>query len=242
MTFTAVIWKDWIIFKNKIVSNTLSAIIGPLLYLIAFGWGIGGQLTIDGISYIAFVIPGIAAMSAMSLCFGITANSINIARLYDKTFEAEMMSPVRTLAYTVAKIMNGALRGMYGAVLILAVSLLFDRSLNITPYFVLVMALHCCAFSAIGFIAGLKINSHADMAKVSNFIITPMSFLCGTLFPLTRFPDPLRVMFELLPLSQAVIGLRGGHETPGSWIPPVALAAWCVVMLVVSVKICRRTE
>jgi ABC-2 type transport system permease protein len=242
MTFTAVIWKDWIVFRNKIVSNTLSALIGPLLYLIAFGWGIGDRLTVDGISYIAFVIPGIAAMNAMGICFGTCANGVNIARLYDKTFEAEMMSPIRTLTYTLAKILIGTLRGLYGAVLILAASFLFDHSLIVTPYFILVMTLNCCAFSAIGFIAGLKINSHADMAKVSNFIITPMSFLCGTLFPLTRFPAPIRLVFEFLPLSQAVIGLRGGPAAFKSWIPPVALAAWCAVMLGVAVKICRRTE
>lgn len=242
MTFTAVIWKDWIVFRNKIVSNTLSAVIGPLLYLIAFGWGIGDQVTVDGMSYLAFVIPGIAAMNAMGISFGTTANGINIARLYDKTFEAEMMSPIRTLTFSAAKIIFGTLRGLYGAALILAVSLLFSGSLNITPYFILVMALNCCAFSGIGFIAGLKINSHADMAKVSNFIITPMSFLCGTLFPLTRFPAALRYVFEFLPLSQAVNGLRGGHAVPGSWIPPVTLAAWCAVMFVVSVKVCRRAE
>jgi ABC-type multidrug transport system permease subunit len=235
-------WKDWIIFRNKIVSNTLSAIIGPMLYLIAFGWGIGDRLTVDGTSYIAFVIPGIAAMNAMGICFGTTANGINIARIYDKTFEAEMMSPIRTSEFSAAKILFGTLRGLYGATLILAASLLFDRSLSITPYFVLVMALHCCAFSAIGFIAGLIINSHADMAKVSNFIITPMSFLCGTLFPLTRFPTPLRYVFELLPLSQAVNGLRGGHTAPGSWIPPLVLAAWCAVTLMIAVKICRKAE
>ena len=242
MTFTAIIWKDWIVFKNKIVSNTLSATIGPLLYLIAFGWGIGNHLAVDGVSYIAFVIPGIAAMNAMSISFGKTANGINIARLYDKTFEAEMMSPVRTLTFTAAKIIFGALRGLYGAILILAVSLLFDRSLTVTPYFALVMALNSCVFSAIGFIAGLTINSHADMTKVNSFVITPMSFLCGTLFPLSRFPVPLRFVFEFLPLSQAVNGLRGGYDAPGSWIPPAALAAWCAVMLAAAVKVCRRAE
>ena len=242
MTFIAVIWKDWIVFKNKFASNTLSAIIGPLLYLIAFGWGIGERLEVEGLSYIAFVIPGIAAMNGMSLSFGTTANGINIARLYDKTFEAEMMSPIHTLAFSTAKILFGALRGIYGAALILALSLFFDRSLPITPYFMLVMALNCCAFSSIGFIAGLKINSHADMAKVSNFIITPMSFLCGTLFPLTRFPAALRIMFEMLPLSQAVKGLREGPAVPGSWISPTVLALWCSIMLAISVKTCRRTE
>jgi ABC-type multidrug transport system permease subunit len=242
MTFGAVIWKDWIVFRNKITGNTLSAVIGPLLYLIAFGWGIGGGLTVDGISYIAFVIPGIAAMNSMSISFSSIANDLNISRLYDKTFEAEMMSPVRTLTFTAAKVTFGALRGVYSAALILIVSLLFDRSLAITPYFALVMILNCCTFSILGFIAGLVIKSHSDMAKVSNFVITPMSFLCGTLFPLSRFPTPLRVVFEFLPLSQTVTGLRQGYAASGSWLPPVALAVWCAVLLPIAAKVCKRAE
>ena len=242
MAFGAVIWKDWIKFVGKIVSNTLSAVVGPLLYLVAFGWGIGDSLSVDGTSYVAFVIPGIAAMNSMSISFGTIANDLNISRLYDKTFEAEMMSPVKTLMFTLAKVTFGALRGIYAAVLILLISLIFDRSLSIAPYFVLILILNCCTFSAIGFIVGLKINSHADMAKVSNFVITPMSFLCGTLFPLSRFPIVLREIFTFLPLSQAVTGLRAGASAPNSWIPPVTLAVWLLIMLPIAARVCRKAE
>ncbi|MCL1912420.1 MAG: ABC transporter permease [Eubacteriaceae bacterium] len=242
MTFKAVIWKDWIVFLNKIASNTISAVVGPTLYLLAFGWGIGGQVSVAGQSYVSFVIPGIVAMNSMSVSFGIIASSLNISRLYDKTFEAEMMSPITPVAYTMAKVAVGIGRGIYCATLIIAVSLLFDRSLVLSPYFLLVLALNCAVFSIIGFIVGLLIKSHGDMAKVSNFVITPMSFLCGTLFPLDRFPVLLRALFEFLPLSMAVTGLRQGAAGPNSWVVPAVLAAWCLVLFPVAVNVCKKAE
>ena len=59
MKFGAVLWKEWVIFKRKFISTTLGSIVGPLLYLIAFGWGVGKSVTMEGVSYMAFVIPGI---------------------------------------------------------------------------------------------------------------------------------------------------------------------------------------
>ena len=242
MTYGAVIWKDFIVFKSKFTSNTLAAIIGPLLYLIAFGWGIGNSLSVGGQSYVAFVIPGIVAMNSMSISFNIIASNLNIARLYDKTFEAEMTSPLRPFVFTLAKTTVGMLRGLYSAALIMIVSLLFDRSLVITPYFALLLILNCAVFASIGIIVGLKIKSHADMAKVTNFVITPMSFLCGTLFPLDRFPTAIRYVFQALPLSQAVMGLRRGASAGGSWLQPVLLLVWLAIMLPIAVKVCGKAE
>ena len=242
MTYGAVLWKDFIVFKSKFISNTLAAIVGPLLYLIAFGWGIGDAIAVNGQSYVSFVIPGIAAMNSMSISFGVIATNLNISRLYDKTFEAEMTSPLRPLVFTLAKITVGVLRGLYTAMLILLVSMLFDRSLVITPYLIILFVLNCAVFSTIGIIVGLLIKSHADMSRVTNFIITPMSFLCGTLFPLERFPSVLRYAFEYLPLTQAVSVLRQGAMSAGSWVAPVVLAIWFIVLIPVAVKVCTSAE
>jgi ABC-type multidrug transport system permease subunit len=97
-------------------------------------------------------------------------------------------------------------------------------------------------FSLIGFIAGILIDSHADMAKVSNFVITPMSFLCGTFFPLERFPVPLRTVFEVLPLTQAVRGLRMGFAASNSFIVPLILLAYIFVLAPLAIRLCKRAE
>ncbi|MDR3356946.1 MAG: ABC transporter permease [Spirochaetaceae bacterium] len=235
--FASILWKEWVLFRGKIVDITLGALTGPLMYLFAFGWGLGGAFTVDGASYTAFVMPGIIAMNGMTQGFSVIANDINMARIYQKTFETVMISPVSMPVFTLARISANVLRCLYSAALITAASLLFRTGLKIDFYFVLLLALNCAVFSTMGFIAGLLIDSHADMAKTSSFIITPMSFLCGTFFPLDRFPAIPRKLIELLPLTQAVKGMRGGGI-----LPPLALLVWLALLLPVAIILCKRAE
>jgi ABC-type polysaccharide/polyol phosphate export permease len=242
MQFGAILWKEWLGFKSKFISISLGTIVGPLLYLIAFGWGLGDSLAINGASYVVFVMPGIIAMNAMTNGFGVIANDINMARIYMKTFEALMTSPIKMSVFTIARITANVLRSLYGAALLFLLSLVFNAPLKIDWYFILVIVLNCYVFSTIGFIAGILVNSHADMAKLSNFVITPMSFLCGTFFPLEKFPVLLRSLFKALPLTQAVRGLREGFVSPESLVAPLVLFAYIVVLMPIAIRLCARAE
>jgi ABC-type polysaccharide/polyol phosphate export permease len=240
--FSSILWKEWILFKAKIIDISASALVGPLLYLVAFGWGLGSAVSIGGVSYTSFVIPGIIAMNGMTQGFSVIANDINMARIYQKTFETVMISPVSMPVFTLARITANVLRCLYSAALIIAASFLFRSGLRPDWYFLLLLTLNCAVFSTIGFIAGLLIDSHADMAKVSNFIITPMSFLCGTFFPLERFPPLLRNIIELLPLTQTVRGMRSGPDAALSFIPPFALLLWLSLLIPTAIWLCKKTE
>lgn len=242
MKFRAVLWKEWIVFKRKFVGTTLGSVIGPLLYLIAFGWGLGKSVTMGTGSYTAFVIPGIIAMNSMTNSYSPIANDINISRIYGQTFESTMTAPVNMGVFAAARITAGAIRGFYSALLILAVSYLFQSDLKVDWYFLLVLVMNCFVFSAIGFIAGIVIDSHADMSKVTNFIITPMSFLCGTFFPLDKFPELLQTFFRLLPLTQAVKGMREGVHAAGSLLVPAVLAGYLAVLMIAAIYLCKKAE
>jgi ABC-type multidrug transport system permease subunit len=238
--FDSILWKEWVLFKARIVDISASALVGPLLYLLAFGWGLGSAVNIAGISYTSFVIPGIIAMNGMTQGFSVIANDINMARIYQKTFETVMISPISMPVFTAARITANVLRCLYSAVLIIAASTMFSRGLKLDWYFLLLVVLNAAVFSTLGFIAGLLINSHAGVAKVSNFIITPMSFLCGTFFPLDRFPSALRKVIEFLPLTQTVRGMRGGPDA--GFLPPLALLAWLSLLLTVAIYLCGKAE
>jgi ABC-type multidrug transport system permease subunit len=241
MMVGAIFWREWIGFRNKALSNTLSSLVSPLLYLVAFGWGLGDALTVQGMSYTSFVMPGILAMGTMISAFSIIANDVNMARIYSKTFEAVMISPVRMPAYVLARLSAHVLRCLYQAALIVLLSFLFRARIRIDGYFALVLILNCYVFSALGFLAGILINTHADVAKVSAFVITPMSFLCGTFFPLEKFPAALRVFVSFLPLSQTVTALRQGFAAAG-WTPLLVLALWLAALFLPAVHFCEKAE
>ncbi len=238
MKFYGILWKEWVVFKRNFISTSLGMIVGPLLYLLAFGWGLGQDVQVGGVSYLTFMIPGILAMNSMSNSFSPIAYDINLSRIYSRTFQAVITSPIDVRVFTAARILAGALRGMYSALLIFGLSFFFGADFSAGPYFWLMLTLNSLIFSALGFIAGLVINTHGDMAKVTNFVITPMSFLCGTFFPVDKFPGLLRPVVEILPLSQAVEGMRAG----GGLGHVVILFVYLVLFTAAACWLCSRAE
>ncbi|MCR4435122.1 MAG: ABC transporter permease [Clostridiales bacterium] len=243
MQFMTILWQEYVIFKRKFWSTTTGSMVGPVLYLIAFGWGLGSEIKVGGTGYVSFVIPGIIGLSTMTASFSNIANSINISRIYEKTFEEFMIAPLNMMVYAAGKITAGALRGMYSGLLILLLSLAFRAGVRIDAYFIAIIVLNCFVFSALGFAVGLLIDSHADMGKFTNFIITPMSFLCGTFFPLDKMPFGLKQLIWVLPLTHTSLGLRSRGEDPLSMASHLGiLMLYFIVFLFLGARLCKKAE
>ncbi|WIV11798.1 ABC transporter permease [Proteiniborus sp. MB09-C3] len=208
MEVFTVMWREFIFFKRRIGKITSSAVMNPILYLIAFGWGLGRDVIVEGSTYMHFIIPGIIALSTMNTSFNAVAMRINISKLHEKSFEYYLTSPVRMPLMALGHILSGALRGMYAAALIVLVSYLFGIKINIDIYFIIICFLNSFLFSALGYGAALSIDSHYDMNRFTTYIMTPMSFLCGTFFSLNNLPLIIKKIISILPLSHASISLR----------------------------------
>jgi ABC-type multidrug transport system permease subunit len=242
MKVLSILWYEMVILKRRFWSVTLGMMVAPILYLIAFGWGLG-DTTVNGMSYLSFVIPGIIAMSSMTNSYSTVANNINIARTYDKTFEEFMIAPLNMRSYAWGKILAGALSGMYSAVLIVLLCTIFRTGVEFSPYMWLIIALNALTFSALGFMVGIVIESHRDMSKFQNFVMTPMSFLCGTFFPLSTMPIGIKQLIWLLPLSQTSIAIRGDSELfINDWLHPFILVVYFFIFLVIGVNLCKKAE
>ena len=65
-----VFWRDWIVLKRRLTKFILSRMVAPMLYLVAFGWGLGRSIQVSsGNSYIDFLVPGILALNSMNISF-----------------------------------------------------------------------------------------------------------------------------------------------------------------------------
>ncbi len=238
-----ILWQEFAVFKRKFVATSISFLISPVLYLVAFGWGLGSGVEIGGVSYMAYIIPGIIGMSTMMTSFNNTANTINISRIFYKTFEDYMISPINMTVYALGKIIAGAFYGIYSATLIIIMVSIFTNDLVITPYFILIALLNCFVFSALGFLIGLLVNSHSDMAKFTSFVITPMSFLCGTFFSIDKMPEVLKWIIYLLPLTHTNIALRTtGESSQQMALHAGILVAYLVVLFVLGARHCKTVE
>lgn len=238
-----ILWQEYILFKRKIISHTLSSLVTPVLYLIAFGWGLGSGISYNGVSYLHYIIPGILAMNTMMVSFSNTANSVNISRLYYKTFENYMVAPLNMIIYVIGKTLSGAIYGIYSASLIIILTLMCRIQFGLNLQFILILLLNCFVFSGAGLIAGLIINTHAGMFKFMSFVITPMSFLCGTFFSVDKMPIILGTFVKILPLTHTTIGLRNAiNGTESTVINTLVLLIYFMVFTIGSAYLCKRVE
>lgn len=200
--------EEWIIFKRNFLKITASAIIAPVLYIIAFGFGMGASFSLSGVTYIKFLIPGVIALTTMNTSYRAISITLNTSRLYDKTFEQIIIAPISLFNFCLGKAIAGAFRGVFCGLIVLGISAIFEVKLNITVGFLLIMFLSGLTFSCLGMLGALSVKSHADMTRFGTFVMLPMTFLCGTFFAVEQLPVILREIIYFLPLTHISIMLR----------------------------------
>lgn len=205
--FLAVYLRELLILKHRWKRQLSGMTVSPFLYMLTFGYALGGRLEMNGHSYLEFLLPGLVAMASMTQAFGIAVD-INVSRFYFYTFEEIQSSPVSRLAYVMGEIMAGLTRAAIGIVIILALGLLFGVRLHYGPFFWLASFLNGFAFVVLVVALAMLVKSHADQSLLTNFIITPMAFLGGTFFPLDSLPTWAQGVLQLLPLTHATQAIR----------------------------------
>ncbi|MBR2093436.1 MAG: ABC transporter, partial [Candidatus Methanomethylophilaceae archaeon] len=128
-----VAWGDMMFMKHNFWNILVMSIMSPLLYLIAFGYGLRTGQTDIGVSYVAFVIPGIAALSSLSSSFGSTSTRMNVQRLFYKSFDEMMMCPLSLSGIVIGKSMLGLVRGLISCFLIYTLGLFLAEDLVLSP-------------------------------------------------------------------------------------------------------------
>lgn len=210
-----VFWRDWVVLKHRLVKFIFSRMVTPILYMVAFGWGLSRNIQVQGTgSYLDFIVPGILALNSMNIAFN-SLTPICTEKVYHKSLEEYLVSPIRPMAFVIGKILAAVLRGMISSVIILILAYLFGAHLHITPLFVTILIVNCIIFAEFGFCAAMVVQTFEDMARFNTYVLVPMSFLCGTFFTTNKLPFLVYHVIELLPLTHTSTLLRAislGHE------------------------------
>ena len=221
-----VFWGDWLDLRVRIPQVAASGLVSPLIYILAFGLGLGSSLDqvsqpTAGDNYLEFILPGMVALSSMVISFGGTTFSICGDRLFTKTFEEMLLYPVHPLALYLGKMLAGIVRGMMTAASVILVAVLFTGQVwsFLNPLFLSLLVLNSAVFAGLGVIVGLNVKSLESVGLFNNFLIVPMSFLGGTFFDPSNLPVVLKGIVYLLPLTYTTIGLRAAAYQPLSAFP-----------------------
>jgi len=239
------VWKVWHrnfdVFTKTIKVNFLPSLLEPILYLLAFGFGLGGFIpSIQGQSYIAFIAPALVAISVMNGSFFECTFASFVRMYFQKTFDAIVATPVSVEEVVAGELLWGATRATINTTIVLAVVAVFG--LISSPLFLIVIPL--------AFFGGLMFASMAmcftsvapniDFFNFPSFLfLTPMFFLCGTFFPLTSLPSAAQGVAMALPLTHVVNitrGLVSGHLEPILGLSPAVLIlvsfAWIIAVTI----------
>jgi len=236
-----VLLREMILFRRRFfrLGYLFSAMVVPILYLVAFGFGLGGSVRINGTDYLTFLIPGLVAMSSMNNSYAWVSNSLTMNRLYFKTFQIFIQAPITPSAIMAGEVLAGMAKGLFASFLIIAVGFLSAPNFQITSVFVAALILNCFLFANLGVVIGMRVTSHEDTATYSNFLIMPMAFFSGTFFPIDRMPYLIKAVIYVLPLTHTNLLIRKTSLDQEGWMALAVLIIYAVLFFLYGSKLIR---
>jgi ABC-2 type transport system permease protein len=211
MTAIYILWLREVKRYLRSRPQIIASLAQPLLYLLVLGFGLGSVFRQSGQgSYIQFIAPGVVGM-------GILFTSIfsGIGLLWDRQFgflKETLVAPVSRLQIMVGRTLGGATIAFIQGSLVLTACLIAGfrpGSLTAIPIAFLFMALIAIVFAALGTAIGSTLKDMQGFQLIMNFLVMPIFFLSGALFPLSNLPIVLAGATRMDPLSYGIDGLRG---------------------------------
>jgi len=190
-------------------SRLFSAIARPLLWLFLVGGGMSRLVPAGGgVSYMQFIFPGILGMTIL---FSSIFSSISI--IWDKEFgfmKEILVAPVSRFSVVVGKAMSGMLLSTTQAVIILALFPFIGLKLGLLQIaaILLVCAVLSFAIAAFGILLASFYDSYESFSVIMNFIVMPMFFLSGAMYPVRLLPAALRIVAKFNPLTYGIDALK----------------------------------
>ena len=230
-----VAWLDFMFIKRNIIVVLLTSLVTPLLYIVAFGYGFGTGATVEGFDYIAFMIPGVISISTMTSCFNNVATKVMIQRTYYQSFDELFLCSMKPTSIVLGKAWAGMVRSIISCSILYAIGLFITDDMHLTIQAIAVILLCCLTYALLGVVAGMLSNSHLTMTLFTTLIITPMSFLSGTIFSLEALPEFAQYILYALPLTHSTDCIRStilGTEFP--WISLLIILCYATAFIIIS--------
>lgn len=228
------VYKETLRFTKVYLQTLVAPLITSVLYLLVFAHMLEERMQVfPGIGYTAFLVPGLIMMSAIQNAFANSSSSIIQSKISGNLIFL-LVSPVSNLeiylAFTAAAVLRGLLVGLGVYLVGLAFTPLPVHSISYVLGFAILGSATC---ATLGIIAGIWGEKFDQMAGVTNFVITPLSFLAGVFYSVDILPAEWRAVSHLNPFFYMVDGFRFGMLGQSDVDPLISLAitAACLLLL-----------
>ncbi|CAN7153858.1 ABC transporter permease [Massilia sp. LjRoot122] len=229
----------------KVATQTIAApVVTAMLYLLIFGHVLDGRVEmLDGVSYTAFLIPGLVMMSVLQNSFANSSSSLIQSKitgnlvfiLLPPLSHAEILS-----AYVGAAILRGVVVG-FGVFVITA---WFAHLSFVAPLWILVFAfLGAAILGTMGVIAGIWAEKFDQLAAFQNFLIMPATFLAGVFYSIQKLPPFWLAVSHFNPFFYMIDGFRYGFfgkSDVSPWTSLAIVSVFFVVLAAIAINMLKR--
>jgi ABC-2 type transport system permease protein len=217
-------------FLKVYFQTVIAPVVTTMLFLAIFALAMGGrgQTLVGGVPYEQFLAPGLVMMAMTQNAFANTSSSLLIAKVQGNIVDL-LMPPLSPLEQTVAVSLGGMVRGLLvGMAVIAAMVFVVPLHVESLPLILFHAVAASLLLALLGMIGGIWAEKFDHMAAVTNFVVTPLSFLSGTFYSVERLPAFVRHLAKIDPFFYMIDGFRAGFigHADGS----LAIGVWVMVL------------
>lgn len=243
MNFARSVWTVWLryfaVYRKNLWYGLITTFVEPVLYLMSFGFGLGGVIgEIDAgggrfVPYRAFVLAGLFGQTLLFQAFFDAAYGGFVRMYYQKVFQAIAVTPVTLSEVLWGELLWCATRATLSASVVVAIGIAIGDfhlagALVLVPFAFLVGLL----FGALGMLIAGWARTIESISYPQYLLIFPMFLFCGVYFPLSNLPEGVRVVASILPLTSVLSIARAlalGLEST-IWSLPLVLL-WTAILV-----------
>ena len=212
MNFTAVasIYRfEMARFFRTITQSLVSPVLSTSLYYVVFGTAIGSRIQeVEGISYGAFIVPGLIMLSVMTQATSNASFGIYFPKFMGTIYEL-LSAPVNFLEITLGYVGAAATKSLFIGIIILITAFFFVDITIAYPFAMIAfLVLTCISFSLLGFIIGIWAGNFEQLQLIPLLIITPLVFLGGSFYSVTMLPPVWQTITMFNPVVYLISGFR----------------------------------
>ena len=222
-------------FLKVSIQTVLAPCVTTLLYLLVFASVLEDHIKVyDGVSYLAFLVPGLIMMTVIQNAFANASSSLIQSKMTGNLVFL-LLSPISGVEMVVAFVAAAVVRGILVGLCVWLVALVFvDVPLVSLTTVLLFLVLSSAVLGAVGLIAGLWADKFDQLSAFQNFIIVPLSFLSGVFYSVESLPDIWQAISRFNPFFYMIDGFRYGFFGVSDVDPGLSLVVTLAFLLLVS--------
>lgn len=244
IAFYTILRKEVVRFIRIWTQTLLPPLINQSLYFIIFGTFIGSQISnIQGISYMAYIVPGLVMMAVITSSFSNVAGSFFISK-FQRNIEELMVSPVSSWVIIAGYVGGGVLRGiLVGAVVFLISAFFTQPTIYNFPLIALFIVLTAVVFSLGGLLNAIFATKFDDISIFPTFVLTPLTYFGGVFYSISNLPAFWQGISKLNPILYMVDGFRYGFYGIADlniWLSVFILVFFTILLTVLNLHMLNK--